>query len=247
MIRSFFCYAAVVLYLVFLIPFALVHWILEKINPKAADRLSYYVVIVGFNALLAVSGVKAKTIGYEKVPKDEPVLYVGNHRSFFDIILIGSKFIRPTGFVAKKELGKAPLLSIWMKNIHCKFLDRNDMKAGLQMIMDCISDIKNGISVVIYPEGTRNKDEEGTVLPFHEGSLKIAEKSGCKIVPVAMSNTQAIYEAHFPFIKSTHVVVEYCDPIDIKTLTKEQKKAIGAEVREVILKKLQEHKENHLY
>ena len=247
MIRSLICYSAVVLYLVLLIPFAIVHWILNKINPKAADRLSYYVVVIGFNALLFVSGVKAKTIGYEKVPKNEPVLYVGNHRSFFDIILIGSKFIHTTGFVAKKELGRAPLLSTWMKNIHCKFLDRSDIKAGLQMIMESINDIKNGISIVIYPEGTRNKGEEGTVLPFHEGSLKIAEKSGCKIVPVAMSNTQAIYEAHLPFVKSTHVVVEYCDPIDLSTLSREDKKAIGAKVRDVILTKLQEHKENNLY
>ncbi len=71
----------------------------------------------------------------------------------------------------KKELLKVPLLSIWMKYLHCLFLDREDIKQGLQTILTAIDKIKSGISIFVFPEGTRNK-VEGTFLPFHEGCFK---------------------------------------------------------------------------
>ena len=70
-----------------------------------------------------MTGVKVTVIGEENIP-DEPVLYVGNHRSFFDILLTYSRCKRLTGYIAKKEMEKVPLLSIWMRFVYCLFLDR---------------------------------------------------------------------------------------------------------------------------
>ncbi len=247
MIRFIICVIAVVLYVVLSIPLLLITWLISLKRPDISDMIAMYYVKVGFIVVQPLAGVRSTIIGYDKIPRDNAVLFVGNHRSFFDIIVTGAGFFRPTGFVAKKELGIFPVFSHWMKFIHCKFLDRSDIKAGMQMIMDCITDIKNGVSIVIYPEGTRNSGEEGSLLPFHEGSLKIAEKTGCAIVPVAISNTQAIFEEHFPKIVSTHIVVEYCDPIYPKDLTKEERKQLGSYVRDIIADKLKEHKLKNLY
>ncbi|XME02728.1 lysophospholipid acyltransferase family protein [Lachnospiraceae bacterium C1.1] len=247
MIRFIIVAIAVALYLILLIPLALVALIVGLISPHAKDMLGFWVVKIGFNAALFLSGVKATVIGYDKIPRDKAVLYVGNHRSFYDVIFTGARFFAPGGYIAKKELGKVPLLSWWMAYIHCKFLDRTDMKAGLQMVLESVEDIKNGISIFVFPEGTRNKGEEGTLLPFHKGSLKIAEKAACPIVPVAISNSQEIFEAHFPKIKSTHIVVEYCDPVYPAELSKEERKGLSDQIRNTISDKLREHKENHLF
>ena len=64
---------------------------------------------------------------------------------------------RPTGYVAKKEMNKFLYVRRWMNNIQCLFLDRENMKEGLKTILKGIDNIKNGISVFIFPEGTRNK------------------------------------------------------------------------------------------
>ena len=127
-----------------------------------------------------------------------------------------------------------PLLGIWMKHLHCLFLDRKDIKQGLKTILTAIEKAKSGISICIFPEGTRNKGEAKELLPFHEGSFKVAEKAGVPIVPMTLVNTAAIFENQFPRIKKTTVIIEYGKPIYMNELEKEERKHIGAHVRELI-------------
>ena len=169
------------------------------------------------------------------MPKDQAVLYVGNHRSMFDIVLNYARCPGLTGFVAKKELEKVPLLSTWMRYLYCLFLDRDNIKEGLKTILTAIDHVKNGISIMIFPEGTRNKNEsELELLPFHEGSFKIATKGGCPIIPVAISNSSALFEDHFPKIKPVPVIIEYGAPIYPKELSREEQKFLGRHVQEQI-------------
>ena len=141
---------------------------------------------------------------------------------------------RLTGYVAKKEMEKIPLLSTWMRFVYCLFLDRENPKEGLKTILQAIDYVKQGISICIFPEGTRNKGEELSMLPFKEGAFKIAAKTGCAIVPISMNNTAAIFENQFPRIKKVNVVVEYGTPIYPKDLAPEDKKHIGAYVQNII-------------
>ena len=102
---------------------------------------------------------------------------------------------------------------------------------------------KSGISICIFPEGTRNKNkDELELLPFHEGSFKIASKSGCAIIPMAMNNTAEIFEAHMPKIKSTHVVLEYGKPIYVKELSKEDQRHLGTYTQNIIYEMLEKNK-----
>ena len=138
-------------------------------------------------------------------------------------------------------MGKVPLLNIWMKRLYCLFLDRTDMKKGLKTILTGIDQIKAGISMCIFPEGTRNKTDD-LMLPFKEGSFKIAEKSGCPIIPMAITNSADVLEAHMPRVKKAHVIVEYGKPIYPNELDKEQKKKIGAYCQDVIAEMLEKNK-----
>ena len=155
----------------------LIEWIVGKFNRKAKDVSSLRIIQFMFRLILAASGVKMEVSGQEKIPRDRAVLYVSNHRSYYDVVSGYTLVAGLTGFIAKKEILKIPLLSQWMRNLYCLFLDRDNLKAGLKTILTAISYVQNGISIWVCPEGTRN--HEDTLLPFKDGSFKIAEKTGC--------------------------------------------------------------------
>ena len=240
MIRFILVALYLLLYLILGIPVLGILWIIGKINRRKADYMSLHIVQWGFRCILKLAGSDVTIIGEERIP-DEPVLYVGNHRSYFDILITYARCKDLTGFVAKKEMLSYPLLRTWMKRVHCLFLDRENVREGLKTILTAIEQVKNGISVFIFPEGTRNKGEELSMLPFHAGSFKIAEKSGCPIVPVALNNTIDIFEGHFPRIKKNHVVVEYCEPIYMKEMDKENRKKIDAHCQQIIQETIQKN------
>ena len=234
MIRFILCVIVVVGFLILSIPILFVEWIIGKFNPMAKEISSLRIVQAVFRFILWISGVKLTVIGEENVPTDVPVLYIGNHRSFFDIVITYARCKNLTGYIAKKEMLSIPLLRTWMKRLYCLFLDRENPKEGLKTILQAIDYVKNGISICIFPEGTRNKGEELSLLPFKEGAFKIATKTGCPIVPISMNNTAEIFENHFPKIKKTHVVLEYGTPIYPNELDKDVKKHIGSYVENIV-------------
>ena len=234
MIRLILIATILILYLIIGIPVLLIEWVIGKFNPRARDISSLRMVQAAFKLMLWITGSDITYIGHENVPKDQAVLYVANHRSYFDILLTYSRCRDLTGFVAKKEMLNYPFLRTWMKRVYCLFLDRDNIREGLKTILTAIDQVKNGISVFIFPEGTRNKGEELSLLPFHAGSFKIAEKSGCPIVPVALNNTINIFEGHLPYIRKTHVVLEYCSPIYMNEMEKEDRKKIDVYCQKII-------------
>ena len=233
MIRTILIALTLFLYLVLLLPVLGIEWIYHKINPEKADYQQLRMVQAAFRLMLKMTGARIQVIGEENVPKDRAVLYVGNHKSYFDILLTYSRVPRLTGYVAKKEMESFPILSIWMKRLHCLFLDRKDIKQGLKTILTGIDLIKNGISVCIFPEGTRNKSND-RLLPFKEGSLKMAEKTGCPIIPFAITNSSKLFEDHMPFVRPCDIIIEYAKPIYPAELPKEEKKFLGAYCRKQI-------------
>ncbi|EOS68205.1 1-acylglycerol-3-phosphate O-acyltransferase, partial [Dorea sp. 5-2] len=172
----------------------------------------------------------------------EAVLFIGNHRSYFDILLTYSRCKRRTGYVAKKEMLRYPLLRDWMKRLYCLFLDRDNPREGLKTILEAIDYVKNGVSVCIFPEGTRNDGEEGSMLPFHSGSFKIAEKSGCPVIPISMNNTSEIFENHLPCVRKTHVIIEYGKPIYMSEMDRAQRKNISEYCQNIIKETIEKNR-----
>ncbi len=233
MIRLFLVAAFLILFLVLSIPIMLVEWVVGKFNKDAKDKSSLAIVQWAFRGIMRLAGTNIIVLGEENVPRDTAVLYVGNHRSYFDVVMTYMRVPRLTGYIAKKEMLRWPLLRTWMKYLHCLFLDRDNIKEGLKTILAAIEKVKNGISICIFPEGTRNRVPD-TFLPFHEGSFKIAEKGNVPIVPMSIVNSADIFEDHLPWIRKTTVVIEYCKPIDTKSLDKETKRAMGTYVSNII-------------
>lgn len=225
MIRFILTVLFVVTFLILSLPVLFVLWLIGMKWPRAKDRASRAIIYWAFSVVRFIAGTKLVIIGKENIPTDQAVLYVGNHRSYYDIILNYISVPDMTGFIAKKEMNRYPILRKWMKYIGCLFLDRSDLRQGMQMILDAIIKIKSGISIFIFPEGTRNKSDE-EFLPFRAGSLKISEKSGCPVVPVSINGSDDVFEKHLPKIIKATVVIEYGNPIYTSTLDKESKRAL---------------------
>lgn len=235
---------ALFLFLFFILglPVLGVLWLVGKWNRPAADLASLRIVQWAFRMILFFAGAKVTVIGEENVPKDRPVLYIANHQSDFDILLTYSRCPRLTGYVAKDSLERIPILSTWMKRLYCLFLNREDVREGMKTILQGIDQINRGISICIFPEGTRNHHPE-ELLPFKEGSFKLALKTGCPIIPIAISNSINLFEAHMPWLKKTHVIVRYGEPILPNELDNETKKRIGAYARNVMEQMLAENEQ----
>ncbi len=233
MIRLLIVSTFVILFLILSTPLMFAEWIIGKFNMDLKNRSSLAIVNWAFRWVARLAGVKVIALGEENIPKDTAVLYAGNHRSFFDIVLTYVRVPRPTGYIAKKEMEKVPLLSVWMKDLHCLFLDRDNIKEGMKTILQAVEKAKSGISICIFPEGTRNKVPD-TFLPFHEGSFKIAEKANIPVIPMTIVNSAGVFEDHFPKLKKATVVISYGEPIYPDRLPKEEKKVLGSKVRGII-------------
>ena len=208
-------------------------WLTGKFNSGLQHRISQWIVKLAFGKVLFLSGIKKKVIGVERVPKDRSVLFIINHRGFFDVILAFYTVPVLSGFVSKKEIAKVPGLRLWMRLIRCVFLDRENPREGIKAILKGIENIKNGTSMFISPEGTRNSGEG--LLEFKPGSLKMAEKAGCPIVPVAITNANKVFEDHLPWIKPAEMTIEYGEPIYIQELSKEARAKLLEHCREKVL------------
>jgi len=223
-----------------MIPVHLILVIIGRFDMELRYKIGNAIVYWAFRWELFQTQAKIEVKGLENIPK-EPVLFVSNHRSYFDILVIHTTSTKRPGFVAKKEMESFPLLNWWMKNICCLFLDRKDLRSGVQMIKDGAALIQSGHSMVICPEGTRNQKEE--MLPFKEGSLKMAEKAGCAVIPVTLIDTDQLLEARPGFdIRKGHVKVIYGKPVYLNALSKEEKKKAGAYVQNIIAKTMKEEK-----
>ncbi len=226
------------LFFIISIPLFAIEYIIGKFNKRMQAASSQVIVRAALKFILFVSGVKVEASGMENVPKDEAVLYVANHRSYFDILLGYTTVPTLTGFVSKIEMSRVPFIRTWMRFLNCLFLDRDNLKEGLKTILKGIEQIKEGYSVFIMPEGTRNQKAE--MLPFHEGSFKLAQKSGCAIIPVAIYNTEEGFENYKPWIHKANTAIRYGEPIYIKDLEKENQKFVGAYVQNIIAEMLAE-------
>ena len=215
-----------------------VYWLVHRKNIKKGDMIALHFVQWGFRLGCFLCGVKVIYKGLEYLPEDgDGVMFASNHRGLFDAILTYKAVKGRTGNLSKKELKKTPIIGWWIETIYGVLLDRNDKRQGLLCIQKCTEHLKNGISMLAYPEGTRSH-VEGELLMFHKGTFKMAIASGARIIPVAINGTGDIFDDHRPYIKARKALVEFCTPIETKGLSSEELTVLHETVRNIILEKI---------
>ena len=208
------------------------------LKTKGIEAAEQYLKKTGYlwsQFTLKIIGIELDVKGTENIPEEQCV-FIGNHSSILDIIILLNTIDKKMGFIAKKEILKTPIVGYWLKKSRCVPLDRENPRTAMLAINEAVKNIKEGSSMVIFPEGTRNK--EGKVAEFKKGSLKLATKSQVKIVPVSIDRASRCFEDTREF-KPAKIKVVFGKPIDTKNLSKEEEGNLAENIRNIIVANLE--------
>lgn len=182
--------------------------------------------------LLKLAGVKVEITGLENVPEGA-VVYVGNHQGNFDIPLMLGYLKRPCGVLAKDELAGLPMIRTWMDLLHCVFIERDNPRQAVAAINDAAELLRQGYSMVIFPEGTRSRGD--AVGEFKNGAFKVASKTGTPIVPLCIDGSYKVMEAHGFWIHPAKVKIKLLPPVQTQGLSREEIRALDDSIRQLII------------
>jgi len=181
--------------------------------------------------ILRIAGLNLTVIGRENIP-NEPCVFVGNHQSNLDIPAILANTNGLTGAVAKVEMEKIPVMRYWMREIHSVFMDRENPREALKSISEGVENLKNGYSMVIFPEGTRSRSNN--MGEFKKGSMRLAIKAGVPIIPITFYDTHKGMEGNNGKVKKANAKLIIDKPIYMDKMSKEEKAEISDIVRNII-------------
>jgi 1-acyl-sn-glycerol-3-phosphate acyltransferase len=184
-------------------------------------------------SILWVSGVKVRIIGLENIDPNRSAIYMSNHQSNFDIPVFFSALPVQFRWLAKAELFKIPIFGQGMRGAGYISIDRSDRKSAMRSLARAAQSIRNGTSVLVFPEGTRSSD--GALLPFKSGGFILAIDAGVPVVPMAVQGTFEVMPKYAKMIRSNEVRIILRPPIDSTAYTRNTRTEMMAHVRSSIL------------
>lgn len=204
----------------------------------AGGTLINTLIVSWCRSILAISGVKIAVKGAERLPKKGPFIFVANHKGAYDIPALQAGIPHEFKWIAKKSLFNVPLVGWSMRFAGYIPIDRENATAAYKSMELAAERIKNGTSVLVFPEGTRNSTDE-PLLPFKRGSFLLAVKSRVPIVPVAIDGTRDIMKKGGYAIHPADVYISIGDPIPTTGLSeKELRETARLAIEELIRKGL---------
>ena len=189
----------------------------EKYTDEQHNELCKYIVKranIGGNVVI-------KTTGQDTLPKENGYILYPNHQGMYDALAIIDTLPAPVSIVYKIEIKDIPFIKQIAKCVKGFFIDRDDVRQSMKVIMDVAEEVKKKRNYIIFPEGTRSKDGNN-VGEFKGGSFKAATKAKCPIVPVALIDSFKPFDSDS--LKPVEVQVHYLEPLyyeeykDMKTL-----------------------------
>jgi putative phosphoserine phosphatase/1-acylglycerol-3-phosphate O-acyltransferase len=183
--------------------------------------------------VLATTGVHLNVIGRENLTAQRPAVFIYNHRNQVDPVIAGALVSDNWVAVAKKELQKNPIMALLGKALDGVFIDRDDPEAALETMRTVEDRAKNGLSILMAPEGTRLDTTE--VGPFKKGPFRLAMAAGIPIVPIVIRNAEFVAARNSATINPGTVDVAVFPPISLQDWTVETLPEHIAEVRQLYL------------
>ena len=166
--------------------------------------------------------------GLENIPQDRAVVFTPNHQGDYDIPIMLVCLDKPHAFVAKIEVQKIPLVRTWMQLFDSVFLDRNNPRQAVGVMKEAAGLLKQGKSVIVFPEGTRSKGEK--MGEFKPGAFKMAFSAKAPIVPVVVDGSYKIMEANHNLMRPGHVNLTILPPIETAGLDRAAQKTLPEQV-----------------
>ncbi len=210
------------------------------------NKISNWILRIGSKVvsewIIFFLGTSVEILGKENLPKKgEVACYMANHLSLLDIVVIQAKLNINIGFIGKAELMKVPVINLWFLANKSILLNRKKVRSSINAILKGVKQLKEGWPLVVFPEGTRNKNN--TVAPFKGGTMKLALRSGVPIIPICIVNTQYSIEKRSKW-KAKKVKLSILPRVVTNNLEKEDKAVLNHKVRDIILKEYNEINES---
>lgn len=178
--------------------------------------------------------------GLENIPKEDGFMFYPNHQGLYDVLAIVNVCPNPFSVVAKKEVANIPFLKQVFACMKAKMLDRDDVRQGMQVILEVVAEIKKGRNYLIFPEGTRSRNGNHPG-EFKGGSFKAATKAKCPIVPVALIDSFKPFDRKS--LETVTVQVHFLEPILYEEYKDMRTTDIATEVKKRIEKVISENTE----
>lgn len=180
------------------------------------------------STLMRIAGCEVTVKGLENIPRDRAVVFTPNHQGDYDIPIMLVCLDKPHAFVAKIEVQKIPLVRTWMQLFDSVFLDRKNPRQAVGVMKEAAELLKQGKSVIVFPEGTRSKGEK--MGEFKPGAFKMAFSARAPIVPVVVDGSYKIMEANHNLMRPGHVNLTILPPIETAGLDRAAQKALPEQV-----------------
>ena len=182
--------------------------------------------------LIKIVGGKVTIEGLENIPQNNNFCLISNHQSNFDIPVLLACLPVQFRWLAKAELFKIPIFGRAMRGAGYVKIDRFNQESAFESINEAAAKMKNGVSVMIFPEGTRSRG--GNIRPFKKGGFVMAMDAGVPIVPIVLKGTWTIMDKSSLRINTGQVFLNIEPPIATTGYTRENKDDLIKSVRAVI-------------
>lgn len=184
--------------------------------------------------LLKLTSIRVNVIGRENVLMNRPQIFMANHQSDFDILIVLAHIPGQFRWIVKKELFKIPLFGKAMKSAGYIEIDRQNHEKAMKSMEEAAQKIREGKSVVTFPEGTRSKD--GTVRPFKQGLFHLAIQAGVPIVPISIIGAHEIMPKRTLNVRPGRITMVIDRPVDVSGYTIETRGELIERVRGIIIR-----------
>ncbi len=211
------------------------HKLLEKKGKqKEADEFGFPAVKKWATFVTKAAKMNITVSGLEKIPTDRPVLFTPNHQSFADVPLL-LHVLRDFdfGFLMRKSLNNFFAIDQISRIIKCVPIDQDNPRDSMRGIQKTAEQIKNGLSMVVFPEGKRGYSN--TPDTFFNGAFKIVQKTGVTVVPIYMRNVFKVLEGNNMIIAPADISVTVLDPIETREMKRDDVKKLHDKVYDLIL------------
>ncbi|MGZ3537665.1 MAG: lysophospholipid acyltransferase family protein [Thermodesulfobacteriota bacterium] len=229
MIRTIFVWSCVVIATLALGVFAFITYPFDR-KGKVGH---YYARLWGKTALLA-NHVKVKIEGTEHLNGEGPYIFMSNHQSYYDVFALLGHLPYQFKWLVKKELFSIPFLGWTMAAVGYISVDRGGTRDTVEAMNEAAQKIRDGMSVTIFPEGSRSPD--GSIQPFKKGGFTLAIKSKVPIVPIAIDGSRDIMPKDKFTVTSGEIRILMDRPIETESYSLKDREVLMKRVRETICK-----------
>jgi 1-acyl-sn-glycerol-3-phosphate acyltransferase len=209
---------------------------------NAGGKTAHKVGRIWAKCILSLSNIRVTVKGISNLKPGRSYIFMANHMSNFDIPILQAYLPVQFTWLAKAELYKIPIFGYAMKRAGYISIERSDRKSAIESLNKAAKTIRDGVSVIIFPEGTRSRTNN--VQPFKKGGFFLALDSGVPIIPVIIHGTGQIMPKKKMLITPGNVTLEIAKPINSSDYTRKTKDDLMKKVRDIILKSFEYYKNN---